>query len=300
MGPVCRVFRQCGDFDFPNALLIRLASPLHTGIKTLHPDTRDTAVFGFYGKRLCTQFQTNYPNAHTPLLADNARSGSCLAILFQARRKRCPASGNQGICVGLAVWPTNRVSDRGAYPNHVIRTEVRCVVHDVVVAELGADKCVVPEVVAQTGSGIDQEMIRTGIARIEVNAACAVIEIIEARALPPNSTQQVKANFLTDIWLIHSIESEHDRPVRLAGILVIALAASPVHIETCTVTVMENHVATDGYIQSALLRANVVSRPSEIAASVAARRSDGSEADSNVALLGGGEAGKKNNRNSTC
>jgi hypothetical protein len=202
--------------------------------------------------------------------------------------------------VGLTVWSANRVPDRGSDPNYVVRTEIHSVVLDVVVADLGADKRVMPEVVAQSRSGIDQKMIRTVVASVEVNAARAVIEVIEPRALPPNSAQQISADLLADIWLIHAIKGEKNRPVRLAGILVIALAAAPVHVETRTVAMMENDVAANVYIESALFRTNVVSRPSEIAASVAVRRGNSSEADRSIALLSETEAGKEYKRNSSC
>ena len=208
------------------------------------------------------------------------------------RLSRNPVRDRQQNHEGL-VWP-NCVSDRGSYTNDVAGGKVGRIVEDLVVADLWTDEDVTPDVVAETRSQVDQEMVRTLVALPKLKAAKSVNDSVEPRALPADAAHQVRTYLFGELRLIHAIEVKQDWAEGLtAGAAVLALACLPCSVKAEAYAPVKDHVGTKIYIQASFFRAKDVACGG---ARGCAGRHDCTEAEHGVRLLGRSEVSKNKKR----
>src|SRR5215472_8108596 len=90
------------------------------------------------------------------------------------------------------LW-TDSVSDRSADADDVAGSEIVVVIHDVKEAGFRTKEHVSPYVVADAAAHIYQEMIRTGVAGAEGDAASGGLIAVEAGTLPSDSAEEIRA-----------------------------------------------------------------------------------------------------------
>ena len=155
---------------------------------------------------------------------------------------------------GLVV--TDCVSDGAADTEDVVGVELD-VILDVVVVNLGADKEVVPNVVAQTAAEVFHEVITAAVidAATEVTAG-GHFRYVEARAGDADAAEEVGADSLGDFRLEDSVEVGQDGTVsRVLEIRIVALTSPPGGFNAKADAVLESdYVAANVDVSAALFR----------------------------------------------
>ena len=113
-----------------------------------------------------------------------------------------------------SVW-TDSVPDRSTHPNHVRVGENVGVVQDVVKASFWPDEYVSPNVVAEPGSSVDQEVIRADV--VVTGEAVGAIGKVKASGLPTDAAEEIDTDLLAQARLVYAIEGEKDRAVGLSA-----------------------------------------------------------------------------------
>lgn len=166
---------------------------------------------------------------------------------------------------GRLLW-TDSVSDRSSDADDVVGSEIVAIIHDVKEAGFGANEHVSPDVVADAGADIDEEVIRTRVAGIEVNATGGVLVCIKTGALPSDSAEQIKTGLLAQPRLINPVKREEQGPIRLtAWSAERTLASFPVDIKCCAKSSLEDNVPAEVQVCPALFRANGIATGTETA-----------------------------------
>jgi len=141
--------------------------------------------------------------------------------------------------------------------NDMVGGEDIRVVYDLVIAELGTQKHVSPNVVAKASADVDHEMVGTGVAGAKVHAVGGRLIAVETNTLPSDSAEQIEAGFLTEAGLVDAIEGEEQRPIWLtAGPAKVPIACPPVDVEGRADTLLKNDISAEIQIKATLLRAN--------------------------------------------
>jgi len=184
------------------------------------------------------------------------------------------------------LWTPDGISDRRSHVNDAVGVEVGGVIEDVVVADLGADKGVVPHVVLEAAAKVHQEVVAAGEARAEVYATGAAVVTVVADALPADAAEKIDCHPFPYSRRVHGIEVQEDGAKRLtAGPAVISLGRLPGGVKAETNTPVENDIGADVWVQASLFR-------TEAGSAVArSRRQERAEAEHGIPLLGLGEAG---------
>lgn len=170
--------------------------------------------------------------------------------------------------------------------DQIVGSEVRCIVVNLVIADLRAHEDVSPNVVADARSNVHQEMIRTLIAGAKVHAVRGGRVAVEAGALPADATHEVQPSLLTETWLINGIEVEQDGTEGLAtDSTVLSLACFPVGIKAEADAAMQDYITSEIHVQSALLRTGEDTGNGVEVASSSPRGQQSAETDHGVALL---------------
>src|ERR1700678_1297542 len=117
-----------------------------------------------------------------------------------------------GLLAGLLAT-TDGVADGCAYAKDFIAAEDVGVVDDVIVVNLRAHENVVPHVVTDAAAKMHQEVVLAG--EIVAGVAVGAIGQIEARALPADAAQEIRAELLAQVGLIIQVEVRGDRTKRL-------------------------------------------------------------------------------------
>ena len=79
-----------------------------------------------------------------------------------------------------------------------------------------AHESMAPDVVPDTGSDINQEVLGTGVASAKVNAVAGELEAVKSRGLPTDAAKQIGAYLLIETRLVHSIDVKKDGAISLA------------------------------------------------------------------------------------
>lgn len=162
----------------------------------------------------------------------------------------------------------------------------------------GAKESMAPEVVADTGSHINQEVVGAVVAGTEGEAVVGGLEAVKAGGLPTDSAKQIGAYLFVEARLVNGIEVEKDGAISLAEPAEVS-NGSPGGIKAGANPALENNVGTNVGVESATLGANEVYKRRG-AASRSSGRHYGSESEHGVGLLSGCESGQrkkdKNNR----
>jgi hypothetical protein len=209
--------------------------------------------------------------------------------------RRLSAKNSRRIAGTTKVVPSQRsvetaadgIADGSSDPHYIVGAEVGGVIYDVVEMRLGSDEHVSPDVVANTAADVHQKMIAAVIAGSEIDATAGGLIAVEASRLDADTTHQVEANFLAELGLIQAVEIKQNRTVRNAESGIVSLAGFPGRFKVEAYALLEDDVATDAGVQTALFR----HKATTLNAVVRSWRHDGAEADHGVALLGRSETG---------
>jgi hypothetical protein len=167
------------------------------------------------------------------------------------------------------------------------------IILDVVVANLGTDEDVAPNVIADTAAKVFHEVIAAGV----VDAAGDVTRDreIESGAGNADSGEQVEAKFPAETRLEKCVEVGQDGAVGLIAVVVrLPLPKGSFEAKAKTAVPEANEVTADGDVAAAFLR-----RLLEVQASGGWGGGDeGAEAHSDVNLLSMSESGKQSNAGS--
>ena len=178
----------------------------------------------------------------------------------------------------VLVW-TDRVTDRSPNAKQIVGAESIHVIHDVIVVNLGADKDMVPDVVAYTSAKIHEEV--TGADEIVTAERSGAVGEIEASTLPSEARHQIQADLLAELGLVHGVKVADDGAKGLASRSAVrTLACSPSGFKIEADAFVEDDVGAEAGIQAALLGTN---------AGIWITRSRGqksAEAEHGIALLG--------------
>ena len=138
------------------------------------------------------------------------------------------------------------VADRGAYADDVVIRKVGVVIYDVVVANLRADKDVVPHVVANAGTHVDQEVVAALEAGAEIDTTGGRRVAVEAGALKADAPQKIESDSFAQLGLVHAVEVEDDGAEGLtAGLAVSTLGRSPGGFKIEAHALMEDDVEVE-------------------------------------------------------
>jgi len=188
---------------------------------------------------------------------------------------------------------TDGVPDRSSCAKHVVVAEDVGVVVDVVEVNLGADKEVSPDVVADTAADIHQEV--TGAHKILAAKSAGTIRQIEASALPANAGHEIRADLLAQFGLVHGVEVRDDGTIGLSARSAVgSLARSPCSLEVEADALVEDYVGADTGVEASFFRTK---------ASIWVARSGRREnvaAEHGVPLLGRGKLGEEQEGEKRC
>jgi len=200
-----------------------------------------------------------------------------------------------------ALLATDGVSDGGADAGYEVGVEASGghigVVVDVVDVSLGADKEVVPEVVAETSGEVFHKVVRAGVvdAAGEIAAGDHSREV-EAGAGRANAGHEVEAKFLSNFRLVECVYVRQDRAIALVSVVagpVIPPGGLKVKAEAAIVVY---DIGAHAEISSALFRQ--FGERLRTVAGVGLHQ--GATADHNVGLLGGGKMGQEQESENVC
>ena len=113
------------------------------------------------------------------------------------------------------------------------------------------------EVVPDTGSYINQEVVGAVVAGAEGKAAVSGLEAVETGGLPTDSAKQICPYLFVEARLVDGIEVEKDRAISLAEPAEIS-NGSPGGIKAGANPTLEDNVGTDIGVEAASLGANEV------------------------------------------
>lgn len=154
-----------------------------------------------------------------------------------------------------------------------------------------AKESMAPEVVADAGSQINQEVIGAVVTGAEGKAAVGGLEAVETGGLPTDSAKQIGAHLFVEARLVDRIEVEEDRTISLAETAEIP-NGSPGGIKAGADTALKDNVGADVGVEAAALGTNEVCKRRR-AASRSSGRHYGSESEHGVGLLSGCESGQR-------
>src|ERR1700686_217427 len=169
-------------------------------------------------------------------------------------QNRLPGPIRDRRCYPGLVW-ADCVSDRCPYTDDVAGGKVGRIVEDLVVMRFGPYENVTPDVITQTASDIDQEVIGTLVARANVYTIACLLEAVEAGSLPADAGHQVHARLLAELRLVHAIEVKQNRAIGDAKTTIISLARPPGGVEPKSHTLVEDHIGAKVHIQASLFGA---------------------------------------------
>ena len=157
------------------------------------------------------------------------------------------------------LWTADSVSDGSSDADYVVGAEEIGVIENVVKTSLRPNENISPNVVADTGSQIDEEVVGARVARAVRIAVIRGLVTVEASGLPPDPAKKVSADFLIQPRLIHAINIEKDRAIGLAQSAEIP-DASPGCVKPDSRAFMKDYVGTQVGIQSTSLGTGEVGR----------------------------------------
>jgi len=182
------------------------------------------------------------------------------------------------------------ISDGSAHTEYVVGAKDVGVVLNVVVVNLRADKEMVPDVVAETGTEILHEVVTGGV----VDAAGKVgarsgIGHVEAGAGNADAAKEIEADFLPELGLEECVKVGQDRAVGFVA-QITRLTRSPggFHVKA-QASLEANHISADAEIGATLFRD--VSGEQLICAGRGRQESTPEKHD--VALLGRGQMARE-------
>lgn len=167
--------------------------------------------------------------------------------------------------------------------NDIVGAEVVVVVQDVVVADLRADKHVVPHVVFEAAANVHQEVV---VAReIVATELAGAIRQIEAGALPTDAAEEINSDPFSYPRGILGVKVRDDGAIGLSGGGVSPLARPPGGLPVEANAPVEDDVGADAGIKAALFRTG------EGGCVARSRRHERAEAEHSISLLGLGQTG---------
>src|SRR6266446_5862277 len=192
----------------------------------------------------------------------------------------------------VLVW-ADGVADRGPCAKHVVVAEDVSVVIDVVVVNLGTNKNVSPDVVADAAADIRQEV--TTANEIVAGKTVRAVGQIKTSTLPADASHEVQADLLAHLGLVHDVEIRKDGTIGLsAGSAVRSLAPSPGSLKVEADAPVEDYVGTETWVEASLFW-------TEASGCVArSRRQESVAAEHGVPLLRRGKLGEEQEGEHRC